>query len=146
MSDITKGLRAYLITRVPVRDLVGTRIYADLLPQKDGRVTVDSPAVTLEVVSGASESDLRGGIGIGVSRVSVTCYASTRSAANAVAEAIRRELLRLRGAAGDERVRSVVGESVQDMIDAPEEGNKGFRYLKIRDYSVTHAEAVAAYG
>lgn len=144
MSDITKAVRAYLLGNSEIATAVGTRIYPDVLPQRDGQITSDLPACTIEIISGSSDSALYGGTGLAMQRISITIYATTRSATRSLAEFIRRAMLKLRGQVGTEHVRCVTCESRQDLVDPPADGSNNWRYLHAIDFDVTHGESAAA--
>ena len=144
MSDITKAVRTRLLGSANISTLVGVRIYPDILPQKDGKITVDLPAITVDVVSGSSESDLTGGIGLGTQRVSITTYAKSRSATRELSELIRARMLSMRGSVGTEHIRSVTCESRVDIMDPPLDASDQWRYLTAMDFEVMHGETVAA--
>lgn len=144
MSDITKTIRTRLLASVSVSGVVGARIYPDILPQKDGKVTTDLPAITLEVISGQSDSDLTGGVGLGRQRVSVTCYAHTRTATRTLSEAVRVQMLSMRGDVSGQHVSSVTCESRVDLVDPPADASDKWRYIHSIDFEVIHSEGVAA--
>ncbi len=84
MADITKDLRTHLLSKAAVSTLVGTRIYPDMLP-----VTPTLPACTIASGGGEDFFHLSGQTGMVDPVVMIDCYATTRSAANALYDAVR---------------------------------------------------------
>lgn len=86
MSAAT-SLRKYLLDHASVTDLIGERFYPDVLPQ--GAV---KPAVVYRVIDRPREHDLAGPADLARTRTQIDCYAATRLAADAVANAIEAAL------------------------------------------------------
>ena len=84
MADIGLALRYRLVGTSTVATLLGTRIYPDKLPQG-----ATLPAAVYYGISGTDEPQLSGLLGRAEQRIQVDSYASTRTAANALALAIR---------------------------------------------------------
>jgi hypothetical protein len=78
-------VRMRLEALASVTDLVGTRIYETLLPQKP-----TTPTIRLTPIAGAPEPlHLRGRVGVKRERVQVDCYADSLLTARAVMRAVR---------------------------------------------------------
>lgn len=112
MSDLGAGIRTYLLTKSAVTTLVSSRIYPDVLPQN-----ATFPAVVYVEFATDHEHQLSGAAGLYHQRMFLDCYASTRTAANSLAEAIRAVLHGYWGAAGSETIRSAQLEGrVKDVV------------------------------
>lgn len=79
----SKDLRTYLLADTAVAALIGTRLYPDALEQG-----CELPAAVYQVISRTHVQHLQGITTAGTVRVQIDCYAATRLAADAVAEAI----------------------------------------------------------
>jgi len=84
MADIGLALRSKLVGTNAVATILGTRIYPDKLPQ-GGTL----PAAVYYGISGTDEGQLSGLLGRAEQRIQIDAYATTRTAANALALAIR---------------------------------------------------------
>lgn len=84
VADIGAATRTKLVGTAAVAAILGTRIYPDHLPQ-----STTLPAAVYYGISGTDEPQLSGLAGFATERIQIDAYASTRSAANALALAIR---------------------------------------------------------
>jgi hypothetical protein len=75
--------RLRLLDVSPVTALVGTRIYALVLPQKGAL-----PAIRVQQIGETQDAHLRGPTSLAVTRVQVDCVASTKAAAEAIEAAV----------------------------------------------------------
>lgn len=81
--SVAADLATYLLAQSSVSALIGSRIETDKLAQGE-----TLPAVMLQVISRTHVQHLQGITTAGTVRVQIDCYAATRLAADAVAEAI----------------------------------------------------------
>jgi len=84
MADIGIALRSKLTGTSAIATILGTRIYPDKLPQGTAL-----PAAVYYGISGTDEPGLSGLLGRAEQRIQIDAYAETRTAANALATAIR---------------------------------------------------------
>lgn len=87
MADIGLAMRHRLTTTSAVAAILGTRVYPDKLPQG-----ATLPAAVYYGISGIDEPQLSGLLGRAEQRIQIDAYATTRTAANALALAIRNAL------------------------------------------------------
>lgn len=87
MADVATALRTFLLTKTAITDLIGTRIYTDLVEQ-----SATLPAVAFSKLSTAHEHELAGIGGLAHCRFQFDCYTDAatggRATANAIASAI----------------------------------------------------------
>ena len=84
MPDISATIRARTINDSVVSALVGTRMYADVIPQK-----CTMPAISYSVVDTVANEHLTGIADVSRARIQIDAIAKTRGGANALADAIR---------------------------------------------------------
>lgn len=83
MADVIKSVRTYLLTKTEITDLVGQRIEAKRLGQKQ---TI--PAITMRVLTESYDHALDGLGGIVSTRIQFECFANTSETARSVADAV----------------------------------------------------------
>jgi hypothetical protein len=84
VSAIGEAFRTKLLSYSAVSTIVGQRMYPDILVQGCAL-----PAIAYYVISTDREHTLQGVTKAAHARISVDCYATTRSAASALSKAIR---------------------------------------------------------
>lgn len=141
-TDIAVVTRSYMLTKTAITDLVGQRIYTDVLPQG-----ATMPAVALFIDSEDYEHALDGLTGLVASRLRVECYAATRLVANAIAEAITwcgidqqkgRLSYTVSGTTYGANIRSVMVETGKRYFTEPDnKGGDSERYVTTFDFMVT---------
>jgi len=137
MADLLKGYRTYLLTKTPVTDLVGTRIYFGNLPQDP-----TFPAVVLHLILRDTERHLTNASGLARSVVQVDCHAETHDAAEDLSEQVRLVTEFYRGAWGVETIRrSIVGD-VADLSEHPRDGSQLFVHIRSMDVTTWHTESL----
>ena len=143
MSDIGENLKAYLKTKTPITDLVGSGVAARIYPD-DAKQGVSLPYIVYEVFEGTSATHLKGISGVATSRIQVDVYASTRSEAFRLSELIRLAPLQAyRGDFGDTFVHSEHGNSsYRQGRDRPVKGGNQRRHWCSRDYIFSYKEAI----
>lgn len=122
-------LRARLVADGTVAGLVGTRIYALILPQDP-----TLPAVTYQRISGPRLQSLDGAAGRGMARIQIDSWAGEYLDAQAVAAAIRGSL---NGFIGDLATLDVVCrlDNERDLYE-----DEARLYRVTQDYTVNHSE------
>lgn len=140
MSDIGVGLRAKLIGTTAVAAILGTRVYPDRLPQG-----CTLPAAVYYLISGTEEGSLTGVVGLVHARIQVDAYATTRLAANALADLIRSTLADASGSRGTWGTVGVSGCSVAGSVRYDTQplanGSDDPQYLTSRDFLVSFQDA-----
>lgn len=136
-DDIGADVRTYLQTKSAVTDLIGTRMYPDVLPEN-----VTLPACTYWTFSSEPLTEVQADkTGVAMSRVQIDCYATTRAGAVALADAIRLAPMQgHRGTVGSSFVQHVIAEDVMSFgRDQPTDGSAEWRYIASQDYVVIHS-------
>lgn len=144
MADVISAVRTYLLSRSAVTDLVGQRIYLDILPQK-----ATTPAVAISKTSETDEHALSDRIGFVQTRIQFEAFADKRDVtdarlkANAVIDAIRSSgICALKGVTNGVDFRSVMVEDGQrNYIDYERGGGDAHRYVTSMDLQVTYLES-----
>jgi hypothetical protein len=85
MADVIKSVRAYLLTKTAITDLVGQSIYASKIPQS---LSQTSNCVVIDVNSEVYDHTIDGLGGIVSTRLNIDCFASTSEIARSIADAI----------------------------------------------------------
>jgi hypothetical protein len=142
MADLGDAVRGFLIADAGVLALVASRIYPDVLPQ--GYSVASGGALTYTIIDTIHDHLINGLSGIARSRVEFAAFASTRSGANAIAEAVRVSgLVGTTGAVGDVFFESVrLEEGVQTLDERPTDGSQEHRYITVFDYLIAYQESV----
>lgn len=83
MADVVTSVRAYLLTKTAITDLVSQRIYAKRLVQG---ATI--PAITMRVLSESYDHALDGLQGTVQTRIGFECFGNTAESARSVADSI----------------------------------------------------------
>lgn len=141
MPDVGAAIRGYLAADAGVSALVGDRIYPEPLLQKHKTM----PAITYRRVSGNHFETIHGSVaGAAQSRLTIDCFALSRSEADEVAEAVRKSgILRLRGVVNDVDILAVSINSGASHYEEPvDAGGHEYRYITSTDYQITFAEEV----
>lgn len=136
MADVGNGLRTFLLTRPPVESAVGLRISPEPIEQG-----TRLPAISYFVIDSESGEDLQGAVGVAHTRIQIDVYAAKRIQANQIADEIRKAIQGFRGRMGGVFVHGVsAGSAARDSTDAPTDGSDVHRYLRSRDYVISHEE------
>lgn len=115
-------------------------MHADALPQN-----VTMPAITYRVIDTVPNEHLGGIADVSKARIQIDCFAKTRGAANALADAVRIALeLKHRGDNSGQFINdiSLVSGEVH-MIDRPELGADERRYITSQDFFVSYRTTTA---
>jgi hypothetical protein len=137
MADIGEAIVTQLKTEITVTNLAGTRFRPDELAQGE-----TLPAVAYFVFSEDSETALTGKVGLAQSRVQLDCYATTRSAANELADAIVDKVDGLTGTYTGITVFDCFKDNRYYRVDAPEPGASISRRRVVLDFVINHSEPV----
>ncbi|QDV86919.1 tail completion protein gp17 [Planctomycetes bacterium TBK1r] len=140
MADVGQSLRDLLLDDASVVAQVGSRVIPDSLAQGE-----TLPAITYRVISTTHEHDINGPkVGLATARIAIECYASTRVAANALAELVRLSgILDWEGDDNGVDVRAIeIDSGAEYLSEQNSEGSHELRYITATDYSITYRETV----
>ena len=132
MPDIGATIRTHTLADATVSGLVSTRMYSDVLPQ-----SVTLPAITYNLPDTIPNEHLAGIVDMSRARIQIDCYATTRTVANSLADAVRLQLETYRGTVGSQFINNITmptGESYR--FDVPEAGTDRRRYITSQDFFV----------
>lgn len=141
MANIAPDVRTYLLTKSTISGVVGTRIYANKLPEKN----VTYPCIVMALVTQLPQHHLQGGAGYAESRVQLDVYSTTAAARDSLAEALRDELQGYSGAMGSSTVSSCVCRSIRDLYEEPIDASDVGLYRNSSDYWMRHSQAVPTF-
>lgn len=144
MADVISAVRTYLLAQSAVTDLVGQRIYLDILPQN-----ATTPAVAMSKISESEQHKLSDRLGFVQTRIQFECFADKRHVtdarlkANAVADAIKQSgICAVKGTTNGVDIRGVMVEDGQrNYIEYSDGGSDDHRYVTSIDLMVTHVES-----
>ena len=137
MADIGEAIITQLKTETTVSDLAGSRFRPDELSQGE-----TLPAVAYFVFAEDSEAALTGKVGLAQSRAQLDCHATTRAAANGLADAIVDKLDGLTGTYSGITIYDCFKDNRYYRVDAPEPGASISRRRVVLDFVVNHSEPV----
>jgi hypothetical protein len=135
MSDGGKAFRTYILTKTGVSSLISTRMYPDYLPQ-----TPTLPAVVYHVISNVPEHHLGGAAALTTLRIQANLYATSRSGANTLAEAMRNAANGYTGAMGAEYAQTCRLDVTRYDTDEPADGSDLHRYVVSQDWILSITE------
>jgi len=144
MADIIDEFKTYLKTIGAITTLIGTsanaRIYDDIPKQK-----VPLPFLVVAEGGGGSSEEYMGGIaGMAEAVLHVYAYGATRTAANALAEAVRLAPVQgYRGAMGSTQTRCLASSHRDSGVDESRDGSYAPRFWCRRIFRVFHYEATS---
>lgn len=125
-------LRTYLLANTAVAAAIGTRMYPDALEQGAAL-----PAAVYQVISRTHVQHLQGITTAGTVRVQIDCYAATRLAADAVAEAIVAALRLLAATPAAIGAGTIVGDleiqGPRSDATGPDDGSDEWEYVASLD-------------
>lgn len=127
-------LIAFLLAQAGITALVETRIYPVQRPQGS-----EFPAIVLQRISGAPESDDDGNSGIAVNRVQVDCYALSYRAVSEIAAAIATALSGRAFTHGATEFQSVTTEDESDTTEMSADGKTPIFRTRF-DFMIWHKE------
>lgn len=137
MSAIGEALRTKLLSYATVSTLIGQRMYTDALVQG-----AQLPAVVYYVTSTQRDHMLSGVGKSAHARVTLECYALTRTTCNAIEKAIRETGIdSFRGTVSGYDLDGVDFDSGDEyMQESPTDGNQEHRYIVSFDLLVHYGE------
>jgi hypothetical protein len=144
MASMEESLCSFMLSRSVVTSLIGTganaRLYAINLPQSCN--LAGGPAATYEIISSTETQTLLARAGIVQSRVRITAYAATHSAATALARAIKNSgITELKGVVSGTDFRGVViEEGLSCDSEQPTDGGEAWRYVAEFDLMISYLE------
>ncbi len=109
--SVEKDIRTYMGTRTAITDIVGSRIYAQKLPQE-----ATFPSLVYNRVSTQRTYSHSGDSSLTTPRIQYSCFAETYEDAKDLAEQIVSEMSGFKGTAGTATIYSTFVESELDMI------------------------------
>lgn len=143
MADVASAVRSYLLnnTGTTLTSIIGDRIYPDAIPQGEVRTSIvyNKISTTHEHVTGSSW----GLAGMASCRLEFECYASTRSAANNLADVLKRSIIgSLRGVyAGINFFDVMIGSGQRTFVDPPTDGSDERRYVTSIEFMVSYFDS-----
>lgn len=135
MTDIGGSIRTLTLADASISSTVGTRMYSDYLRQ-----SATLPAITYFVVDTVTNQHLTGIASASQARIQIDCYAASRSAANSLADDVRRALQgQNHTLVGSQYILDISLPSGEHHgIDPPEDGSDIRRFITSQDFSVTY--------
>lgn len=134
MSVIEEALRGILVADGTVSGLVSTRVYPLVLPQN-----VTLPAIAYQRISGAREHTHDAVGDLARPRFQFSSFATTYSAAKAIANAVREALDNYRGTASGVVIQGIYVENEIDIFNLSED-QADSTYGVLVDATVWHQE------
>lgn len=144
MAAMEEALCSYILSKAAVTALIGSgsaaRLFALVLPQSCN--LADGAAATYRIISGTEPGTLADRAGIVQSRVQITSFANTLSAAMALARAIKNSgIATLKGLSGGVDFRgSMIEEGINTYDEPPTDGSETWRYIAEFDLLISYIE------
>lgn len=137
MADVAFAVRAYLLTKTAITDLVGQRIYTDQLPQNP-----TLPAIVMFKRYTQHEHALSDLAGLASANIQFECFATTRSVANSIADAIIDcGIITHKGTQSSVDIRGVrVSQGQMNDVVAPLDGSDERYYMTVIELEVDYTE------
>lgn len=137
MADIAVAVRSFLLGKTAITDIIGQRMYTDMLPQ-----AATLPAVEMEKLFTTHDHELSNYAGLAHARLQFRCYASTRLVANSIAEAIRASgIATQKGTTGGADIRGArMEEGMSYVVNTARDGGDEHRYVSTIDLQVDYTE------
>ena len=144
MAAMEEALCSYILTKSAVTDLIGTgdaaRLYPHVLPQDCNLAS--GAAATYRIIDSTETGMLSDRAGIVQSRVQITTFANTLSAAMALARAIKNcGITTIKGVSSGVDFRGVIIEKgIESFDEPPTDGGETWRYIADFDLGVSYLE------
>lgn len=144
MAAMEEALCSYILSRQAVTDLIGSgsdaRLYAIVLPESCDLAA--GAAATYEIITTTETQTLSDRAGMVQSRVRMTAFAQTHSAATTLARAIKNSgIATLKGISGGVDFRGVmIEEGLSCFAEGPTDGGETWRYIAEFDLLVSYLE------
>ena len=137
MADVVSAVRSYLLGKSAITSLISQRMYLDERPQKSTlpNAVIYKNSETHEHLVGDRAGHVK-------TRLQIECYAATRLAANAIAEAIYQSgLCAFTGTTGSVNIRGVsVEDGQRNWIVYNSEAGDDHTYVTQFDFLVSYTE------
>lgn len=144
MAAMEEALCSYILSKAAVTALIGSgdaaRLYPIVLPQDCD--LADGAAATYEIITSDETHTLTDRAGIVQSRVKITSFAQTHSAATTLARAIKNcGIATLKGVSGGVDFRgTVIEEGLSCFVETPTDGGETWRYIAEFDLRLSYLE------
>ena len=137
MADVVSAVRTYLLSQSAVTDIIGQRMYFDVLQQN-----CTLPAATISKTSESHEHEISDRAGHVKTRLQITCHADLRLTANALAEAIYTSgIAAVKGVTNSVNIRGVTVEDGQrNYVVYDADGGDDHQYVTEFDLMVSYRE------
>lgn len=137
MADVSEAVRLFMLSKSAITDLIGSRIYADNVPQN-----ATLPAVAFSKIATRHDYTLSNFAGMAHCRLQFDCYATTRAVANEIAELLRTSgIVGTKGMTFGCNIRGARVESGQrNEIDYSREDSDDHRYVTSLDFEIDYKE------
>lgn len=145
MAVMEQALCDYLLTKSAITNVIGSgadaRLWPEVLPELYS-VKSDGPAATYQILDSVDEHTISDRCGLVQSRVQFVCYGADRTAANALARAIKNcGVVALKGVSGGVDFRGVeVVRGISNFDESPTDGSQEHRYLADFDLMISYLE------
>lgn len=137
-EDLEQAIAAYLIADPVVSSIAGDRVYPIVPPQSS-----TLPDLFFNTISGTTQYDLHGYIGISTARVRFTARSTRISDCASLRHALR-QLSGFRGMFGAVRIEWIEFEDVKDDYDPPLPGSDEGTYKRQWDLLIKYRESIPA--
>lgn len=133
MPDIGGTIRTLFLETTSIKDVIGTRMFSDFLPQGS-----TLPAIVYDVIDTLAYEHLGGIANIARARVQIDSLADSRSAANSLADAVRIAFESYSGTIDDQYITSTsLVEGERYGVIRPEAGtDQRAQFVTILDFFV----------
>jgi hypothetical protein len=133
LTSIVEALRDYVLADSTISGLIGSRMYAAILPQHP-----TMPAITYQIISGDSVISHDGSSGLENPTIQIDCWADTYSQMDALFNAVRKRLNVASGTFLGVEVQGVFLLRKRDLYD-----DEAKLYRRTADYDVWNSESVS---
>lgn len=139
--NIGQDVRAYLLSKTPITNAIGNRIYPDFLPAKNAAF----PAVVMLIVTHLPRCMLSGGAGWAESTLQLDIYSPVAAQRDSLAELFRTELQGFSGTMGSSTVGAVTCRTSRDGYEMPLDNSDTGLFRHSADYWIRHDQSVPSY-
>ena len=137
-------VRAYLLSKSAVTNVIGTRLYPGFVPQKNSTY----PCIVYQVISSSPQHHLGGGAGFAHTRIQFDIYSTTAATRDSLADVLRDQLQGFPSSTttmGNSTVTSVTAEVGRDLYETPQDNSDTGLFRFSVDYWFRHNQAVPTY-
>jgi hypothetical protein len=137
---IRNSIRQYLLSKLAVTNIIGTRLYPVVLPQLES-----VPAIVYRRISGGHNHNIDKATGSAIPVFELDCWADTYAQAETLAEAVRGVMQGFDGTMGDTVVTACILDDETDDYEPPDEGSdRGVFSITLR-YRIRYTESVPTF-